>query len=414
MLILSCLAKPSQIARITLTPLQLDSCLMNDITTHKTLSAEEHARKMADYMAEGTRRAHKIGNRGLVKRGADGKLDQGILEDYWEHGFYVFEGVVGAEELAELRADVERMLEHAPIDPKSDVDVRGRPAFGGEFTRPPYRYARPLSDPLGGTNKNKGRHPAAMHEAIPGKNSPAWTVQNLHGNLQLMDTALTLYGHPELLKVAEAVLGPNFVPYNEVTFIKEPGLGPSVAWHQDGTTHWESDDWDHGAHGFNFMTQLYPSTAANSVWILPGSHKMGKVDIRQMVKEAGSDRIDGAIPLLCNSGDTFILNRQVLHGSFANTSDERRVTLNAGFFARHRVQDMTVQHLDDRVVTFDDDHIHERSRMIQIGIDARRQRFPEENPYHYAPLEGEADENRWNEETRRSVVKNYNLRDMYI
>jgi hypothetical protein len=75
---------------------------------------------------------------------------------------------------------------------------------------------------------------------------------------------------------------------------------------------------------------------------------------------------------------------------------------------------MTVQHLDDRVVTFDDDHIQERSRMIQIGIDARRQRFPEESPYHYAPLEGEADENRWNEETRRSVVKNYNLRDMYI
>ena len=387
---------------------------MNDIAPHKTLSAKEHACEMGDYIAEGTRRAHEIGNRGPIKRGADGKLDQDILDAYWEHGFYVFEGVVGAEELAELRADVERMLEHAPIDPKSDTDAKGRPAFGSEFTRPPYRYARPLSDPLGGTDKNKGRHPAAMCEAIPAKDTPAWTVQNLHGNLQLMDTTLRLYGHPGLLMVAEAVLGPDFVPYNEVTFIKEPGLGPSVAWHQDGTTHWDSNDWDHGAHGFNFMTQLYPSTAANCVWILPGSHKMGRVDIRKMVKEAGSDRIDGAIPLLCNSGDTFILNRQVVHGSFANTSDERRVTLNAGFFPRHRVQDMTVQHLDDRVVTFDDEHIHERSRMVQIGIDARRQRFPDEAPYRYAPLAGELDENRWNEETRWSVVKNYNLRDMYI
>ena len=387
---------------------------MNDIAPHKTLSAKEHACEMGDYIAEGTRRAHEIGNRGPIKRGADGKLDQDILDAYWEHGFYVFEGVVGAEEVAELRADVERMLEHAPIDPKSDTDAKGRPAFGSEFTRPPYRYARPLSDPLGGTDKNKGRHPAAMCEAIPAKDTPAWTVQNLHGNLQLMDTTLRLYGHPGLLMVAEAVLGPDFVPYNEVTFIKEPGLGPSVAWHQDGTTHWDSNDWDHGAHGFNFMTQLYPSTAANCVWILPGSHKMGRVDIRKMVKEAGSDRIDGAIPLLCNSGDTFILNRQVVHGSFANTSDERRVTLNAGFFPRHRVQDMTVQHLDDRVVTFDDVHIHERSRMVQIGIDARRQRFPDEAPYRYAPFAGELDENRWNEETRRSVVKNYNLRDMYI
>ncbi|MBT5494207.1 MAG: hypothetical protein HOK54_00540, partial [Alphaproteobacteria bacterium] len=106
---------------------------MNDITPHKTLSAEEHAREMADYIAEGTRRAHEIRNRGPIKRGADGKLDQDILDAYWERGFYVFEGVVGAEELAELRADVERMLEQAPVDPKSNVDAKGRPAFGSDF-----------------------------------------------------------------------------------------------------------------------------------------------------------------------------------------------------------------------------------------------------------------------------------------
>lgn len=387
---------------------------MNDINSQVRLSAEEHARAMVDYIAEGTQRAHEIGNRGPIEFDTDGKLDRSILEAYWEHGFYVFEGVVSDEELKELRADVEHMLSGAPLEPKGNVDSEGRPAMGQEFTRAPYRYARPLSDPLGGTSKNKGRHPAAMHEAIPARDAPKWTVQNLHGNLQLMDSTLRLYGHPGLLAVAEAVLGPDFVPYNEVTFIKEPGLGPSVAWHQDGTTHWESSDWDRGAHGFNFMTQLFPSTAANCVWILPGSHKLGKVDIRQLVQEAGSDRILGAMPLLCAAGDTFLLNRQVLHGSFANTSGERRVTLNAGFFPRHRVQDMTVEHLDGRVVTFDDAHIHERSRMISIGIDARRQRFPEEMSYHYAPLANYIEMNRWNDETRQSVVKNYNLRDMYI
>jgi hypothetical protein len=52
--------------------------------------------------------------------------------------------------------------------------------------------------------------------------------------------------------------------------------------------------------------------------------------------------------------------------------------------------------------------------MIPIGIDARRQRFPDETPYHYAPLADELEANRWNEDTRRSVVKDYNLRDMYI
>jgi len=85
-----------------------------------------------------------------------------------------------------------------------------------------------------------------------------------------------------------------------------------------------------------------------------------------------------------------------------------------GFFPRARVQDVTVTHLDGRVVTFGSEHIHQRSRMIAIAIDARRQRFPHEKPYCYHPLVGEEDQNRWNETTRQIVVKNYNLLDMYL
>ena len=58
--------------------------------------------------------------------------------------------------------------------------------------------------------------------------------------------------------------------------------------------------------------------------------------------------------------------------------------------------------------------VNERSRMIPIAIDARRQRFPNETSYVYRPLEGREDENRWNDETRNTVVRDYNLRDMYI
>jgi hypothetical protein len=369
---------------------------------------------MAEYIADGTRRAYALGNRGPIRMGADGKLHRDILDAYWKLGFYVFEGVVGTDELAELRADVDRMLACAPATPESAYDAKGRPAFGREFKRPPYRFAKPLSDPLGGTSKNKGRHPVKMHEAVASADAPAHTIENLLGNLQLMDSALRLYGHPGLLAVAEAVLGPDFVPYNEVSFIKEPGLGPSVAWHRDGTTHWNAPDCDHGAHGFNFMAQLYPSTAGNGVWIVPGSHKLQSVDIPQMVRDAGSERIADAVPLLGAAGDTFILNRQMVHGSFANTSPDRRVTLNMGMFPRARVLNVTATHLDGRVVAFSSEHIHQRSRMIAIAIDARRQRFREETPYCYQPLAGEEDQNRWNEQTRQTVVKDYNLLDMYI
>jgi len=382
-------------------------------TMDQTISAEEHAQAMEKYIREGTRRARELGNRGPIKRNRNGDLETGILDAYWDYGFYVFEDVVGEIELAELRADVERMLDGAPTGPKSNLDAKGRPANGQEFTRPAYRFAKPLSDPLGGTTKNKGRHPVGMANPTPAKNAPAYTVQLLHGNLHLMESTLRLYGHPGLLAVAEATLGPDFVPYNEVTFIKEPGLGPSVAWHQDGTTHWESPDWNHGAHGFNFMTQLYPSTAANSVWILPGSHKVGKVDIRKMVKDAGSDRIEGAIPLLCESGDAFLLNRQVVHGSFANTSDNIRVTINAGFHRRASVLGVRSGGVHNEVTTYDDAYIRRRARLIQYGVDARRQRFPHETPYAYAPLADSAEAYPWNA-AAKADIRDYNLQDIGI
>ena len=107
-------------------------------------------------------------------------------------------------------------------------------------------------------------------------------------------------------------------------------------------------------------------------------------------------------------------NRQLAHGSFANSSPDRRVTLNAGFFARRRVLNVTTELLSGEEATFDGDRVEERSRMIQIAIDARRQRYPHETSYVYRPLEGQEDVNRWNEENRRSVVRDYNLRDMYI
>ena len=378
------------------------------IQTPAPLTAQDHARAMADYSRAGEARAWALGNRGPIRFASDGKLDPAILDSYWTHGFYVFEGVVGPEELGELRADVDRVLARAPASPDADVDRKDG------IIKPPYRWAKPLSDPVGGTNANNGRHPVEMLQPTLGESGPAWTVELLDGNLHLMDAALRLYGHPGLLGVAAGILGDDFVPYNEVTFVKEAGLGPSVAWHQDGTTHWTAPDWDMGAHGFNFMTQLYPSTAGNGVWVLPGSHKLGKADIKKLVSGSGSDRIEGAVPMLCAAGDTIVTNRQLLHGSFANSSPDRRITLNEGFFPRKRVLGVTARRLHGVVETYDLTRINERLRILLMAIDARRQRFPQEKAYVYKPLAGREDENRWNETARETVLKNYNQRDMFI
>ena len=139
-----------------------------------------------------------------------------------------------------------------------------------------------------------------------------------------MPEALRLYGHPGLLAVAASINGDDFVPYNDAIFVKKPGLGASVGWHQDGATHWDSPAWHADIHGFNFQVQLHATTAASALWVVPGSHHHGKADIKAMVAaNGGSDMLPDAVPLVCGAGDVTIANRQIVHGSFANSSPDR-------------------------------------------------------------------------------------------
>ena len=60
-----------------------------------------------------------------------------------------------------------------------------------------FRFAAPLSDPVGGTTRNKGRHPVKMLEPVPAADAPEHTIERIMGNLQLMDSCLRLYGNHE-------------------------------------------------------------------------------------------------------------------------------------------------------------------------------------------------------------------------
>ena len=253
----------------------------------------------------------------------------------------MFEGVLGAEELADIEADFKHILERLPVRKGAPLDRHGRPALAADNKATTLLWSRPLGDPAGGTDFANGRHPVKMFEPRPAAQAPEEIVYLILGSLQFSEAALRVYGHPQLLAVAAAVNGDDFVPFNEALFIKEPGLGASVAWHQDGITHWDSPAFDAGSHGFNFMAQLYGCTAANGVWVVPGSHALGARDIRAMVAASGSERLRDAVPLICKPGDVAMTNRQAVHGSFANTSPDWRVTVNFGFHRRRSVLGVT-------------------------------------------------------------------------
>ena len=252
-----------------------------------------------------------------------------------------------------------------------------------------------------------------MIEPKPQLDTPSEIVYLILGSLQFSKACLRTYGHPDLLRVAAAINGDDFVPFTEALFIKEPGLGASVAWHRDGSTHWESPSWDQGTHGFNFMAQLYGCTAANGVWVVPGTHKLRHVDIAKMVGNAKSEQLPDAVPMICSAGDVVISNRQVVHGSFANTSIDRRITINQGFHRRDSVLNVTAGGLHNARATYDESRISKRSAIISKAIVERQKRFPYETPFNYEAKIHPDDLAYWSSPENEDL-HDYNLMDLSI
>jgi len=373
----------------------------------------DDAEAVRTYLIEGQARALALPNRGPLCFDRAGNVHPDILAAYSKYGFYVFEDVISAEELAELKADLTKMRENFPVTMGAKTDAKGRTALGANNKAMALQWARPLSDPLGGTDMANGRHQVKLFEPTAKESAPPVAPLYLAGSLQYSEACLRLYAHPHLLKLVEAINGKDFTPFHEGLFIKDAGLGPAVSWHQDGDTHWDSPDFDEGSHGFNLMGQIYGSTAVNGVWIVPGTHKTGRVDIVKLIESVGSERLPDAVPIICNPGDVVISNRQVLHGSFANTGLETRVTANFGFHRRSSVLDVMGAGIHAEAAIFDAEFIKERSRLIGLAIDARKQHFPNETPYEYEPFKGEEDNYIWSP-AAQAALKDYNLKDLSI
>ena len=67
-----------------------------------TSAATANHAAMEAYRKEGEASAMALGNRGPIRYNTDGSLADDIVEAYWRCGFYVFEGVIRAQELLSL------------------------------------------------------------------------------------------------------------------------------------------------------------------------------------------------------------------------------------------------------------------------------------------------------------------------
>ena len=363
------------------------------------------------YQTDGERRALALPNRGPL-RFENGRLAKDIVDAYWRYGFYVLTDVIGEAELADLHNDLADALARAPTAPDSDLDGQGRPALGSDLPYRIFSLAKPLSDPFGGTEAANGRYEAKMAEPEPDADAPDFVPVTMSAMMEYMPSTYRLYGHPDLLRVAATINGDDFTPFTDAVWIKEAQMGTSTAWHQDGTTLWNHPTWDEGIHGFNFMAQLYDTCAGNALWVIPGTQKDGKIDIRAKIREHGSDRLPGAVPMLANAGDVVMCNRQILHCSFPNQTDQRRVTVVFGFHRRSSVLNVESEFGRAKGVRYDEEYIAKRSRLIPMAQDARRKRFPDEATYRYEPFADEPKASRDTPENREVYLKQYPRRTL--
>lgn len=344
----------------------------------------------ADYYQAGTQRALHLGNRGPMQFDQSGRLTQDILDAYYRTGFYVFTGVLGAAEISNLTTEFDQLLDNAPVARGSLIDKHGR------TVRFPGYYSLSSKD-----------------SDAPDKPAIVGLVSH---PLMMMDSALHAYAHPQILRMVASVNGPDFIPFHESVFHKGAGDGPPTPWHQDGRTHWMDDgtslqqaDGSGKTHGFNLSVSWTHCTPENGLWVVPGSHRRWRLANDGKFPSI-SERLVDAVPMLLQPGDCGMVNRSSLHGSYANHSSERRITMVLGYHNRSSAIGVETTNVHAfklpgkvKKIKYSEDYVLRRAHMIPLAIDARRQMYPEEVPYTYT---GDyLGEDRWNEQTRASISR---------
>ena len=120
--------------------------------------------------------------------------------------------------------------------------------------------------------------------------------------------------------MAAAVNGDDFVPFNEALWMKEPGLGASVAWHQDGY-YWPLEPLHESVTAWLAFEDVDEGNGAMQV--IPGSHRAGLLQHRKHVSESvltleledGTFSANDAVSLNLVSGQASLHHDSIVHGS---------------------------------------------------------------------------------------------------
>ncbi len=135
--------------------------------------------------------------------------------------------------------------------------------------------------------------------------------------------------HPAVLERMKAIMGNDLMMWRTNFFIKHPGA-KAIPWHQD-TNYWPIEP----AVVISAWMAIDEATLENSCpQVIPGSHRkliphVKASDEVQFHEQADSEFFDAskAVPLEMKPGEFFLFNERTLHFSAPNTSQKRRIGL---------------------------------------------------------------------------------------
>lgn len=135
-----------------------------------------------------------------------------------------------------------------------------------------------------------------------------------------------------LLDIAEQFIGPNIALFASHYIVKPPYDGQPVLWHQDGS-YWPLEPMD----VVTLWLAVDDSKPENGCMrVVPGSHKMKLQELheRKDVANVLSSELDPslvdeskAVDVILNAGDVSVHHPNIIHGSEANNSPQRRAGL---------------------------------------------------------------------------------------
>ena len=183
---------------------------------------------------------------------------------------------------------------------------------------------------------------------------------------------LDLYGHPRLLHMAEAILGPNFMNAGDVMVVKMPEYGRPTPWHRDPAH-------PHIRPPFDIDVYIDSSTPENGcLYAIPGSHLWAGFDLQEMVDRHGFS-LPGAIPLPAEPGDVVLHSPNLLHGSLTTRGSGLRRIIYLCFWGIDEIL-----HRGGQLAT---NHVQSWLRILLTAIESRATLTDtvDEIPYSYNP-----------------------------